>query len=253
MVKKRKPFQDSIRLWEEKYDQVGVENKTADQNYVIEKLNTFNKNILELYHDYLRANPKSYLGFYTLRRYIGIEFDFDVKEAEEYFNNLPPVVKTWPAAIEFKETLEVAKKIAIGAQAPDIIVNDTSGHPVSLSTFKGQFVLVDFWASWCPPCRIENINLVKVYSEYRDKNFTILSVSMDRPGKKDDWLQAVRKDGLIWTNVSELLYVNGPVAKTYGINITGLPYNYLVSPEGLILAKNLRREKLIEALQKFIK
>jgi peroxiredoxin len=124
----------------------------------------------------------------------------------------------------------------------DFIQPDTSGNPVALSSFRGKYVLVDFWASWCAPCRQENPNVVSNYNKFREKNFTVLGVSLDRPGQKDKWLQAIHLDGLAWTHVSDLQFWNNAVARQY--KIESIPQNFLIGPDGRIVAKNLRGQAL---------
>jgi peroxiredoxin len=130
--------------------------------------------------------------------------------------------------------------------APDFTLPDLSGKPVALSSFKGKWVLVDFWASWCPPCRAENPNVVKAFNQFKGKNFTILGVSLDRPGQKDKWEEAIKADGLAWSHVSDLKFWESPVVPLY--NIEGIPYNVLINPEGVIVAENLRGEELAKKL-----
>jgi peroxiredoxin len=139
----------------------------------------------------------------------------------------------------------------IGKDAPDFGMPDANGKEVKLSSFKGKYVLVDFWASWCGPCRQENPNLVKAYNRFKDKNFTVLGVSLDRPGQKDKWLKAISDDQLTWTNISDLQFWNSPVVSLYGFE--GIPFNVLVDPQGKVIAEGLRGSglegKLEEVLQ----
>ena len=134
----------------------------------------------------------------------------------------------------------------VGREAPDFAMPDVSGKEVSLSSFKGKYVLVDFWASWCAPCRQENPNLVKAYHQFKNKNFTVLGVSLDRPGQKDKWVKAISDDKLAWTNISDLQFWNSEVVSLYGFN--GIPFNVLVDPEGKVIAEGLRGQSLVAKL-----
>ncbi|MDQ1089174.1 TlpA disulfide reductase family protein [Siphonobacter sp. SORGH_AS_1065] len=138
-----------------------------------------------------------------------------------------------------------AKKSAIGRNASDFVQPDTSGKPISLSTFRGRYVLVDFWASWCQPCREESPFLVKAYQDFSKKNFTILSVSLDRD--KSKWMKAIAKDQLNWSHVSDLKFWDNEAAKQYAV--TAIPFNVLVDPKGTIIAVNLRGDDLHSFLQ----
>ena len=157
------------------------------------------------------------------------------------------------AAIKASLTQQMQREVAaswVGKEAPDFAMPDISGKEVKLSSFKGKYVLVDFWASWCGPCRSENPNLVKAYNQFKDKNFTVLGVSLDRPGQKDKWLKAISDDKLSWTNVSDLQFWNSPVVSLFGFG--GIPFNILVDPNGKVIAEGLRGRLLEEKLGKVL-
>lgn len=180
-----------------------------------------------------------------------------VLDRDRYFDTYMAVAeklkKEWPEYDHAKAYITMVnsmKSIAIGQPAPEISLPDTTGQVVKLSSLKGKYVLVDFWAKWCGPCRQENPNVVKAFNKYKDKGFTVFGVSLDR--SKGDWMQAIKQDGLTWTHVSDLKYWQSEAAKTY--NITGIPFSVLVDPNGVIIAKNLRGaaldRKLDEVLRK---
>ncbi|OCX50341.1 hypothetical protein BEL04_21375 [Mucilaginibacter sp. PPCGB 2223] len=175
----------------------------------------------------------------------------DPYEMEKIFNTLSPEVRTTEGGQAFKQVLDIAKTTAIGSIAPEFTQADTSGKPVSLSSFRGKYVLIDFWASWCGPCRQENPNVVKVYNQYKAKNFTILGVSLDREDGKAAWLKAIKDDGLTWTQVSDLKFWANQVGVLY--KVSQIPQNYLIDPTGKIIAKNLRGVQLEEKLAEVLK
>jgi len=150
------------------------------------------------------------------------------------------------------DRLAAMQKIKVGEPAPDITLPSPDGKEYSLSDLKGKVVLLDFWAAWCRPCRMENPNVVKVYNKYKDEGFTVFSVSLDRPGQKDRWVQAIEKDGLAWPyHVSELQYWNSAAAKKYGVS--GIPRAFLIDREGNIASTSVRGAEQIEReLQKLL-
>jgi peroxiredoxin len=169
-----------------------------------------------------------------------------------YESTASKLKKAWPNnyyAKAFIVYVESLKKTAIGQPAPEISLPDPDGKIVTLSSFKGKYVLVDFWAKWCGPCRQENPNVVKAYNQFKGKDFDILGVSLDRT--KDDWVRAIKEDGLAWTHVSDLKYFQSKAAQDY--NITGIPFSVLVDPKGIIIAKNLRGAALQKKLAEVLK
>jgi len=201
-----------------------------------------------IYAKYVRENPNSPLALYALRQYAG--WDIDPDKTEPLFDMLSLATKQWPSAIELKELIEIAKKTGIGRIAMDFTQNDTLGKPITLSSFRGKYLLIDFWASWCGPCRVENPNVVRAFHKYKDKGFDILGVSLDRSWEKEKWIKAIHDDRLTWTQVSDLKFWNNEVAKQFGIK--AIPQNLLLDPEGKIIAKNLRGDELDKRLEEFI-
>lgn len=167
----------------------------------------------------------------------------NVLDKDQYFETYLQVAqklkKQWPdysQATSFIQYVENMKLTAVGQSAPEIALPNPEGKIVKLSSMRGKYVLVDFWAKWCGPCRQENPNVVRAYQKYKDKGFTVFGVSLDR--NRADWLQAIEQDNLTWTHVSDLKYWQSEAARTY--NITGIPFSVLLDPNGVIIEKNLR-------------
>jgi peroxiredoxin len=190
-----------------------------------------------IYKKFITENPDSYISLVVLGSYT---YSADYADIAPLYNQLSDRLKQTVRGKHFADLLPHIKAVAIGATAPEFAEADTSGTMVDLSSFRGKYVLIDFWASWCGPCRAENPNVVKVFNHYKGQAFTVLGVSLDQPDGKDKWLAAIH--GLAWTQVSDLKFWDSKEAGLYAVK--GIPQNFLIDPNGKIIAKNLRGDAL---------
>ncbi|HWJ27813.1 MAG TPA: TlpA disulfide reductase family protein [Flavisolibacter sp.] len=249
IMKQQQGYEAKLNPLYDQYSQAKANKDQAGMDKAEKEIDAIENEMKEqVYGTFVKNHPTSPVAMFALRQYAG--YDIDPEKIEPLFNKLPASTQKLPSAVSLKDEMEIAKKTGIGKYAMEFTQNDTLGNPVSLSSFKGKYVLVDFWASWCGPCRAENPNVVKTYQKFQNKNFTILSVSLDRPGQKERWLKAIHDDGLTWTHVSDLKFWDNAVAKQYGIR--AIPQNLLLDPSGKIIGKNLRGEELAEKLGAFL-
>ncbi|WP_295128388.1 TlpA disulfide reductase family protein [uncultured Chitinophaga sp.] len=203
-----------------------------------------------LQEKFIKENPKSFFSLVALKE-LGVMNNMDMTVIEPLFKSLSDELRMTVQGREFAESMNKERALITGNAAPDFTQNDVNDQPVKLSDFRGKYILLDFWASWCGPCRQENPFVVKAFNQFKDKNFTVLSVSLDKAGHKEAWLKAIEQDGLsAWTHVSDLKYWDNNVARMYGVR--GVPTNYLIDPSGKIIAKNLRGEDLQKKLEEVI-
>jgi thiol-disulfide isomerase/thioredoxin len=223
---------------------------SSKNSRVTDKLMEMYKVLTGIYHDEMSAfiskNPSSPVALYFVKQTLGM--DMDAAKAGPMFQLLSPELQNSNTGKELAAMIEVGKKSMIGVAAPDFSQPSPEGTTISLSSFKGKYVLVDFWASWCGPCRAESPNLVKAYDQYKSKGFEIFSVSLDE--KKERWLKAIKDDGYTWPQAGDLKGWDNEVAAQFGIS--GIPFNFLVDPNGIIVARNLRGEELEKKLKELL-
>ena len=189
--------------------------------------------------DFIKSHPASYVTPYLIAQ---VQYGKEAEELEALVGGLDPKLDSVETVVMIKEQIVKLKKVAVGQTAPDFTQNDANGNPVKFSDVysKNKLTLLDFWASWCGPCRGENPNVVAVYNEFSKKGFTVFGVSLDRD--KDAWIKAIADDKLTWTHVSDLAYWQNAVAQTYAIQ--SIPSSLLVDQTGKIIAKNKRGDEL---------
>jgi len=213
------------------------------------RLNAIKDKQAAVYLAFIKANPNSLISLFTLRSYAGDIPDIDV--VEPLYNSLSADVRSSKAGIAYGSELAEIKKTSIGAIAPDFTMPDTSNNIIALQQFRGKYVLVDFWASWCGPCRAENPNVLKAYDTYKAKNFTVLGISLDKADARDKWLKAIHDDHLEWTQLADLKGWKNEAALLYSVR--AIPQNFLIDPQGKIIAHNIRGEELFKKLQEIFK
>jgi peroxiredoxin len=240
-----KVFINSNKTLSDKYSKLVVKYQIASQSGDIKtvavletRLDSIQNAMKDLQKDFVKTNPKS---FVTPSILVSLSYEMEAEEIESMINGLDTAIAALPPIKSLKERVTLMKTVSVGQKAPDFTLGDVNGNPVALSSKIGsKLLLIDFWAAWCNPCRQENPNVVKVFTEFHKKGFDVFGVSLDQ--KKESWVKAISDDKLAWTQVSDLQYWNNAAAKLYAVN--SIPANFLLDETGKIIGKNLRGKDL---------
>jgi peroxiredoxin len=232
---------------------INKEPSGSRRDSMVNQYNVLRPQLLQVALNYIKSKQSSVVS--SLALFVSMPLITDDAELEAIYAGLKSEAKKGVFAREVekgiamrKQQAEYAKIGQVGSQALEFTQKDVNGKPVALSSFRGKYVLVDFWASWCRPCRAENPNVVNAYNQFKGKNFTVLGVSLDQ--QKPAWLEAIKADNLTWTHVSDLQYWNNAVAQLY--HIQSIPANFLIDPTGKIVARDIRGEELQHTLEKVL-
>jgi thiol-disulfide isomerase/thioredoxin len=245
------PTQDDFRDFNKQWDEVSAQLQSkyagrkdtgkAFQNAVMSEYSVARTKLTE---DFIRKHPDSYFSMHLLT-----EMRNDHQQQMALYSILSPGIQQSSIGEDFRKKLDVSKRSAVGAKIIDFTRNDQEGKPVSIAAYRGKYVLIDFWASWCGPCRMENPNVLEAYNKYKDHNFTVLGVTID--DDTDKWKQAVKEDGMPWVQIRDRENRKSELADYYGFN--AIPSSLLIAPDGTILARNLRGVELHNKLAELIK
>jgi len=222
----------------EKLTRLTIEYRTANEAIM--------KEMRSIQKEFVLNNPNSFATPNILRSMMN---EMNPDEIEKIITAMNREVANTNTVADIKANIMSKKAVDVGQKAPDFTLNDVNGHPVKLSSKVGsKLLLIDFWAAWCGPCRLENPNVVKVFNEFKSKGFDIFGVSLDRT--RAEWIKAIATDDLRWTHVSDLLYFNCIAAKLYAVN--AIPANFLLDQNGIIIAKNIRGEDLYNKVKELL-
>ncbi|MCD0487806.1 AhpC/TSA family protein [Pedobacter sp. MC2016-14] len=223
-----------------------AQGNMEEQLRLEDQFQTMRKSRIKVQEDFIKSHSTSLVSINLLQS--SFNPDQDSEKAAALFNSLSPTLRATAEGKIYSGLIDKANALTVGHIAPDFTLKNTKDEDVSLTSFRGRYVLVDFWASWCGPCRRENPNVVKAYEKYKAKNFTILGVSLDTgDDAKEKWMEAINKDGLVWEQVSDLRGWDNYAARLY--HIEAIPANFLLDPTGNIIGKNLYGKELEAKLE----
>lgn len=222
-------------------------NTSDEYQHIATTINSKSDSIQSYELDFIKENPQSYVS----GAFLYVKQDrLELLELEMLYNSLAPGVKNGWYGVVVREKIKARKVVAIGNPAPEFSSKDTSGNTVRLSDFRGKYVLLEYWASWCVPCRQQSPHLIKMYETFKDKGFTIVQYSMDDANAGAKWKAAIVTDKLVWTQLSDLNGFESKASKLYGVQ--PIPDNFLIDPKGIIIGRRMEGKELEEKLKSLL-
>ena len=224
-----------------KYQEAQAKQDTVTINALMKENMVYQKQFEKLSMEHMEKNPKSFLSLIFLEQFLSKPSQ-DLTKLKKIYDALDPSLKNTKSGKKIKKTIDNFNSTSVGSLAPDFSAPNPEGKVISLKSSLGKLTIVDFWASWCGPCRAENPNVVALYNEFHPKGLNIIGVSLDKEGEGAKWKEAIAKDNLTWTQISNLKFWQDPIAMQY--NVKSIPATFLLDANGKILAKDLRGAEL---------
>ena len=212
---------------------------TSTVNMIMKEYSSYQSNLNDVSKNFVKENPKAFLSVLLVENFLMRQY-LTVEETKEYFSKLDPSLMKTKSGENIRKTLESLDQTKSGKKAPDFSAKNPDGKEISLKESLGKVTIIDFWASWCGPCRAENPNVVALYNQYHEKGLNIIGVSLDKDAAK--WKEAIAKDGLTWNHISNLKFWEEPIAEIY--NVKSIPATFILDANGTIVAKDLRGDEL---------